>query len=81
MKNIFLTCSIVLIAISFLTSCRTNTKKREFCECVDIAGMLTDGLTLSQKEREEKQKSCEWIEKEMSQLQMIEEMAKCNNKK
>lgn len=73
--------SIVLIAFFFLTSCGINTKSREFCECVDIAGMLTDGLTLSQKEREEKQKGCEWIEKEMSQLQMIEEMAKCNNKK
>ena len=43
--------------------------------------MLTDGLTLSEVEKEEKNKGCEWIEKEMSQIKMMEEMAKCYNKK
>jgi hypothetical protein len=43
--------------------------------------MLTDGLTLSEVEKEEKKKGCEWIEKEMSQIKMMEEMAKCYNKK
>ena len=81
MKKIFLTSAIFLIAFSFLTGCESSTKRREFCDCVDIAKMLTDGLTLSEVEKEEKKKGCEWIEKEMSQIKMMEEMAKCYNKK
>ena len=45
MKNLFLTSAIFLIVFSFLTGCESSTKRREFCDCVDIAKMLTNGLT------------------------------------
>ena len=77
MKKVMTIFGAILFASFILTSCGTNTKKREFCDCVDVIGMITDEFTLSQKELEEKAKGCEWIEKEMSQLQIMEEMAKC----
>ncbi len=54
--------------------------RRDFCDCMDIGRGLADGLTLSKKEMEAKQRNCKWIEEELSPLEIIQRTAKCYSK-
>lgn len=65
---------MLLASILVVCSC---TPRRDFCDCMNISKAVTDGFILSEKELEEKEKGCEWIQKEMSQMELLEKMSSC----
>ncbi len=65
---------ILLIAATF-AACE---KKLSICECMDLKASLTDSMTLSKDELEEKRKGCEWVERELSPLEITQKFLECN---
>lgn len=74
-KNNFLFLSLTTTLLVF-NSC---TPKREFCDCMNLTKAVTDGFTLSENELLAKEEECEWIQKEMSQMQILAKMSSCYN--
>ena len=81
MKKLSMMMGVCLILISLTTSCDSSTERRDFCECNDIQELMTEEFTLSENEKESKQKACEWINEEMSQVEQIQAMKKCLDEK
>lgn len=71
MKN---SLSKILFLCLVITSCQ---KRLTICECMDIKAALTDSLYLSKNELEEKRKGCEWIEQELSPLEITQKFLEC----
>lgn len=74
MNRIFIVLPVLLITIFIFSSCE---QRREFCDCMDVKSLFADGLTLSKKEIEAKERGCKWITEELSQMEQIQRMAKC----
>jgi uncharacterized protein (TIGR02145 family) len=67
--------AISLMAVLF-SGCITG--KREFCDCTDLRKAVTDNLTLSPDQLEDKQKGCQWIQDELSPMEIATRFAQCN---
>jgi len=61
-----------------LNSCKNPFEQRmEFCDCMNLEKAFTDTLLLSQNERDAKRRKCAWIEKEMSEMDILQKTAQC----
>ncbi|MFN5704668.1 MAG: hypothetical protein ACK45U_02325 [bacterium] len=54
-----------------------GTKKRDFCDCMNLMDAFSDSYMLSQDEQERKKKECEWIERELSQVEISTKLLEC----
>lgn len=80
MKKVFII-TFLILGIIILKSCKTE-RRLDFCECYDIKSALTDSLLLSKSELRDKQEGCNWIEEELSPLEIQQKFIECikNNK-
>ena len=69
----------LLIHLSLLTIILSSCENRNtICECLDLGQRFSDSMTKSKNENEEFKKGCEWVSKELSLIEMAEEMKKCS---
>ena len=75
MKKIFII-TFLILGIIILKSCKSE-RRLDFCECYDIKSALTDSLLLSKSELRDKQEGCNWIEEELSPLEIQQKFIEC----
>ena len=68
----------LLMQLALLSTIISSCENRNtVCECLDLGQRFNDQMTKSQNDIEEFEKGCEWISKELSPIEMVEEMEKC----
>jgi hypothetical protein len=53
-------------------------ERRDFCDCMDLTKAVTDVFTLSKEQSEAKRKGCQWIQDELSPVEIAKRFAQCN---
>jgi len=71
----YLRLMVLIGLILIIQSCATRL---DFCECMSLEKALTDPYLLSEKEKKAKEEGCKWIHEELSDLEIIQKWAECN---
>ena len=64
---------LALLSI-IISSCEN---RNTVCECLDLGQRFNDQMTKSQNDIADFEKECEWISKQLTPVEMVEEMEKC----